>query len=128
MIRGLDPQAERNRIGEYLQARILESIQRAGAMSPLAFHGGTVMRFQYRLPRYSEELDFVLEGPRESYDPQRWLTSITAQFRREGYDTMTSLRDHGAVHVSPASSVCGATPTRCFRSGWRWIPARPQAP
>jgi hypothetical protein len=30
---------------EYLQARILASLQRAGAMIPLAFHGGTALRF-----------------------------------------------------------------------------------
>ncbi len=84
---------------EYLQARILEGLQRAGAMSPLAFQGGTALRFLYRLPRYSEDLDFTLEGPRESYDPRRWLTSIAAQFRREGYDATASLRDADAVHA-----------------------------
>ena len=70
LIRGLDPHAGRNVMREYLQARILEGLQRAGAMSPLAFQGGTALRFLYRLPRYSEDLDFALEGPRESYDPE----------------------------------------------------------
>lgn len=32
---------------EYLQARILGAMQRAGAMIPLAFHGGTALRFLY---------------------------------------------------------------------------------
>lgn len=68
-------------------------------MSPLAFQGGTALRFLYRLPRYSEDLDFALEGPRESYDPRRWLTSITGQFRREGYNAVASLRDAGTVHA-----------------------------
>ncbi|WP_420463792.1 nucleotidyl transferase AbiEii/AbiGii toxin family protein [Candidatus Palauibacter sp.] len=99
LVRGLDPQAARNVMREYLQARILEGLQRAGAMSPLAFHGGTALRFLYRLPRYSEDLDFALEGPRESYDPRRWLTSISRQFRREGYEAMASLRDAGSVHA-----------------------------
>lgn len=99
LVRGLDPQAGRNVMREYLQARILEGLQRVGAMSPLAFQGGTALRFLFRLPRYSEDLDFALEGPRESYDPRRWLTSITAQFRREGYDSMASLRDAAAVHA-----------------------------
>ena len=98
LVRGLDPQAGRNAMREYLQARILEGLQRAGAMSPLAFHGGTALRFLYRLPRHSEDLDFALEGPRESYDPRGWMTSIAAQFRREGYDISVSLRDAAAVH------------------------------
>ncbi|WP_428277260.1 nucleotidyl transferase AbiEii/AbiGii toxin family protein [Candidatus Palauibacter sp.] len=99
LVRGLDPHAGRNVMREYLQARILEGLQRVGAMSPLAFQGGTALRFLYRLPRYSEDLDFALEGPRESYDPRRWLTSIAAQFRREGYDARASLRDAEAVHA-----------------------------
>lgn len=100
LIRGLDAHAGRNVMREYLQARILEGLQRAGAMSPLAFQGGTALRFLYRLPRYSEDLDFALEGPRESYDPRRWLTSITRQFRREGYDATALLRDADPLHAA----------------------------
>ena len=51
----------RNLTREYLQARILGCLQRAGAMVPLAFHGGTALRFLYSIPRYSEDLGFALE-------------------------------------------------------------------
>lgn len=47
------PLAARNLACEYLQALILQSLQRAGAMTMLAFHGGTALRFIYSLPRYS---------------------------------------------------------------------------
>lgn len=40
-------------VREYLQMRILQSLQRAGAMIPLAFHGGTALRLLYNLPRFS---------------------------------------------------------------------------
>ena len=63
-----DPVRGRHVAREYLQARILGSMQRAGAMIPLAFHGGTALRFLYRIPRYSEDLDFALEGPVGQYD------------------------------------------------------------
>jgi predicted nucleotidyltransferase component of viral defense system len=52
-------------VREYLQARILESLQKSGAMIPLAFHGGTALRFLFSHGRYSEDLDFALEGNRE---------------------------------------------------------------
>jgi predicted nucleotidyltransferase component of viral defense system len=52
----------KNLVREYMQARILQSLQRAGAMIPLAFHGGTALRFLYASQRYSEDLDFSLEG------------------------------------------------------------------
>lgn len=62
------PTHARNLVREYIQARILESLQRAGAMIPLAFHGGTALRFLYAIPRYSEDLDFALEQAHAQYD------------------------------------------------------------
>lgn len=98
LVGGLDPLAGRNILREYLQARILEGLQRVGAMSALAFQGGTALRFLYGLPRYSEDLDFALEGARESYDLKAWMTGIARQFERENYHVTGSLRDRSAVH------------------------------
>ena len=50
----------RNTAREYLQARILLALQDHGAFADWAFVGGTALRFLYRLPRYSEDLDFSL--------------------------------------------------------------------
>ena len=44
LVRGLDSLVGRNVMREYLQARIMESLQRTGAMSALAFQGGTALR------------------------------------------------------------------------------------
>ncbi len=98
LVRGLGPLIGRNVLREYLQARILEGLQRVGAMSALAFQGGTALRFLYSLPRYSEDLDFALEGARESYDLKAWMTGVARQFQREGYEVAGSLRDRGNVH------------------------------
>ena len=62
------PAQARNITREYLQARILAALQRAGAMIPLAFHGGTALRFLYNSQRYSEDLDFALERAQTAYD------------------------------------------------------------
>ena len=97
LVRGLDPLAGRNIVREYLQARILEGLQRAGAMSALAFQGGTALRFLYALPRYSEDLDFALEGAPGSYDLKGWMTAVARQFEREGYTVTGSLRDRSVV-------------------------------
>ncbi|OGO32651.1 MAG: hypothetical protein A2Z16_16015 [Chloroflexi bacterium RBG_16_54_18] len=64
----LTPAQGRNLAREYLQARILGALQRAGAMIPLAFHGGTALRFLYAHGRYSEDLDFALESDPQYYD------------------------------------------------------------
>jgi predicted nucleotidyltransferase component of viral defense system len=63
-----DPVQGRNLKREYLQARILEGLQNAGAIIHLAFQGGTALRFLYAVPRYSEHLDFALEKPGAGYD------------------------------------------------------------
>lgn len=88
----------RNIAREYLQARILASLQRTGAMIPLAFHGGTALRFLFGHGRYSEDLDFALEGNREYYDFRRYLQEIRAEFTREGYAVEMKVSDKKPVH------------------------------
>ena len=88
----------RNLAREYLQARILAALQRTGAMIPLAFHGGTVLRFLYAHGRYSEDLDFALEGDRSGYDFRSYLQAIQAELSREGYSVELKVNDHKIVH------------------------------
>jgi hypothetical protein len=75
-----------NAMREYLQARVLAGLMRAGAMVPLAFHGGTALRFLYALSRHSEDLEFALEGNPAAFDLPKYLHSIEAEFHREGYE------------------------------------------
>lgn len=58
-----NPLRTRCLVREYLQARLLESFQSAGAFIPWAFQGGTALRFLYAVPRFSEDLDFALARP-----------------------------------------------------------------
>ncbi len=103
LVAGLDPLSGRNLLREYLQARVLEGLQRAGAMSSLAFQGGTALRFLYGLPRYSEDLDFALERRPVGGSPGRclreWLGAGARQLRREGYQVRVSVRDRSVVHA-----------------------------
>ena len=99
LVRGQDTMVGRNVAREYLQARILWGLQRAGAMSPLAFQGGTALRFLHGLPRYSEDLDFALEGRSDDYDLRGWMRAVARQLRREGYAVDGSVRDRGTVQT-----------------------------
>ncbi len=92
------PLMARNVMREYLQARVLACLQREGAMVPLAFHGGTALRFLYALPRHSEDLNFALEGKPSSYDLQRYVRAVETEFHREGYEVETRTSDERAVH------------------------------
>jgi predicted nucleotidyltransferase component of viral defense system len=88
----------RNVTRDYVQARILGVLQRAGAMVPLAFHGGTALRFLYAIPRYSEDLDFALERAPDTYDFRAYLQAIQAMFSREGYEVTLKVNDRKIVH------------------------------
>jgi hypothetical protein len=95
---GADATQGRNLVREYLQARILESLQRAGAMIPLAFHGGTALRFLYGIPRYSEDLDFTLERDRERYDLRSYLRTIRSALEAEAYVIDLRVSDRRVIH------------------------------
>ncbi len=87
----------RNVAREYLQARILGELQRAGAMIPLAFHGGTALRFLFGSARYSEDLDFALERPAREYDFRAYLRAIRSTFIAEGYQVKLKVSDQRTV-------------------------------
>ena len=98
LVRAADPVQARNVAREYLQARILGVLQHEGAMVPLAFQGGTCLRFVFALPRYSEDLDFTLEGDPTRYDLRAWLKAVRAELAREGYEIGLSVQDRRPVH------------------------------
>lgn len=93
-----NPVQARNQAGEYLQALILQSLQRSGAMIPLAFLGGTALRFLFNSLRYSEDLDFSLEGDPGSYDFHKYLDDIRGDLEAQGYTIAFKISDKKTVH------------------------------
>ncbi|MFQ5594820.1 MAG: nucleotidyl transferase AbiEii/AbiGii toxin family protein [Anaerolineae bacterium] len=99
LVRDLPTPAQgQNAAREYLQARILGALQRTGAMIPLAFHGGTALRFLYASARYSEDLDFALEQTVAQYDFQAYLRAIRTELTAEGYPVELKVSDQKVVH------------------------------
>ena len=92
-----DPVQARNQAREYLQALILQSLQRAGAMVPLAFHGGTALRFLYNSQRYSDDLNFALEGNAQDYDFHTELQGIRHDLEAQGYALSLKVSDQKTV-------------------------------
>ena len=54
---------------EMLQELILYALWREGFFNIAAFQGGTCLRILYGLPRFSEDLDFILQSPNPKF---RW--------------------------------------------------------
>jgi hypothetical protein len=98
LIQSSAPVEARNLTREYLQALILQSLQRSGAMTTIAFHGGTALRFLYSLPRYSEDLDFALERKSAPYDFRSYLQSIRKDMEAQGYAITLKVNDQKTVH------------------------------
>ena len=92
-----DPLQARNRIREYLQARILQYLQEQRLFRNWIFHGGTALRFLHRLPRYSEDLDFALSRPGEEKDFHDAVSQIPSWFAAEAYSTDLTIKSAKTV-------------------------------
>ncbi|MBN1273444.1 MAG: nucleotidyl transferase AbiEii/AbiGii toxin family protein [Candidatus Aminicenantes bacterium] len=80
-----NPLQARNRVREYLQARILQFVQEHGLFRNWIFHGGTALRFLYRLPRYSEDLDFSFNRRDKAMDFESAVSKVQPWFESEAY-------------------------------------------
>ena len=67
-------------------------------MIPLAFHGGTALRFLFSHGRFSEDLDFALEGDKANYRFREYLRSIQSTFTKENYQVNIRVQDSKIVN------------------------------
>jgi predicted nucleotidyltransferase component of viral defense system len=89
---------KRSVVREYLQARILQSLQENGAFLNWVFLGGTALRFLYSIPRYSEDLDFSLMESRHRLDFRRSLLDIKKRMEAEAYGVEVKVNDRKTVN------------------------------
>lgn len=61
---------------EILQEVALYLLWRAGFFAVAAFQGGTSLRILHKLPRFSEDLDFILVKPGKAFDWGRYLPQL----------------------------------------------------
>ncbi|MEJ2487318.1 MAG: nucleotidyl transferase AbiEii/AbiGii toxin family protein, partial [Anaerolineales bacterium] len=71
--------------------------QQQGAFLPMAFLGGTALRFLYRINRFSEDLDFSLVGKSESFQLNGYLTRLETDLSVEGYPTEIKVKTDRTV-------------------------------
>jgi predicted nucleotidyltransferase component of viral defense system len=87
----------RNMAREFLQSRVLLALQDHGVFADWAFVGGTALRFLYRLPRYSEDLDFSLVTPNRDAKFERRMASVRHALTAEAYDVDLKTRSRANV-------------------------------
>jgi len=71
-----NPVAEQQATKEILQEIALYALWRAGFFEVAAFQGGTSLRILHGLPRFSEDLDFVLKAPDSEFDWSPYLEQL----------------------------------------------------
>jgi len=84
-------------VREYLQARVLESLQDEGVFQRWAFVGGTALRFLFAIPRFSEDLDFSLIAPGDDPGLKTASVALKRVFEREGYRVEVKVSEHKTV-------------------------------
>jgi hypothetical protein len=83
-------------VREYLQARILESLQDKGVFLRWTFLGGTALRFLYGIPRFSEDLDFSLIQEKEAGFREA-MSAVKRALEPEGYRMEIKVNDRKTV-------------------------------
>jgi predicted nucleotidyltransferase component of viral defense system len=63
---------------EILQEVALYLLWRGGFFEVAAFQGGTSLRILHKLPRFSEDLDFILQQPNREFDWSRYLKTLVS--------------------------------------------------
>ena len=93
-----DPGQALNRLREYLQTLVLRSFHESEAFRPLAFVGGTALRFMHGLPRFSEDLDFSMVSA-EGYAGREWMAKVKRDLTLAGFEPEVTWNDRKAVHT-----------------------------
>ena len=76
---------QENALKEIAQEIALMALSRSGFFRVAAFQGGTCLRILFKLERFSEDLDFVLENPDKNFDWHTYIKTMQEEFSAYGY-------------------------------------------
>jgi predicted nucleotidyltransferase component of viral defense system len=82
--RAANPVKEEQALKEILQEVALYALWRAGFFEVAAFQGGTSLRILHKLPRFSEDLDFILKEPDSGFEWGGYLEQLVAGLQEFG--------------------------------------------
>lgn len=83
----------RNATLEVIQQITLAGLWRGGFFDKAAFYGGTCLRIFYDLPRFSEDMDFTLLNPQETFNLEDYFPYIVAEFNALGRDVTITKKE-----------------------------------
>src|SRR3990167_10024063 len=77
---------EENALKEILQEIALYALSTTDFFNQAMFHGGTSLRILYQLPRFSEDLDFILKHPNEKFRWEPYIEKMSKAFELFGVE------------------------------------------
>ncbi|PIR11626.1 MAG: hypothetical protein COV52_02375, partial [Gammaproteobacteria bacterium CG11_big_fil_rev_8_21_14_0_20_46_22] len=95
-------QAELNALKEISQEVALAGLARAGFFKHALFQGGTCLRIIHGLKRFSEDLDFILNTPNQSFKWEPYLAAIKTEFEAFGLSLSVTDRAKASDTVKKA--------------------------
>ena len=112
---------EEQAIKEIIQELALYSLWRAGFFEVAAFQGGTSLRIMYGLPRFSEDLDFVLIQPDPYFEWRPYLEKLLDGFQEFGLKSEVLDKSRMDQHIKKALLKDGSISNQLdlsFYRGW----------
>jgi predicted nucleotidyltransferase component of viral defense system len=85
-----------NAVHEIIQQIALAGLYRGGFFDCAAFYGGTCLRIFYGLQRFSEDMDFSLLQPDETFKLENYFDAIIAEFKALGREISITKKDKKA--------------------------------
>ncbi len=100
-IRTYNPQSKRDELNafkEIAQEITLLALSRSEFFKHGAFQGGTALRILYGLPRFSEDLDFILFNPTSNFLWHPFLNEIKLEF--ESFGLTAEVKDRSEANTA----------------------------
>ncbi len=82
---------------EILQEIVLLGLSRAGFFGHALFYGGTALRILYGLDRFSEDLDFSLIVPDESFDLSVYEDAVIEALHSFGFEVSIQIKKSDSI-------------------------------
>ena len=97
-----NPIEEENALKEIVQEIVLFALWRADFFEVAAFQGGTSLRILHGLPRFSEDIDFILLEPSLAFSWQPYLDSLTETCKEFGIEPEALDKSHMDKNIRSA--------------------------
>lgn len=103
------PQDYTNALKEIIQEVALVGLWRSKFFDEAAFYGGTALRILYNLDRFSEDLDFSLLAPNETFDLAPHLRAIQQELLAFGFHVDVTAKAKGKESAIQSAFLKGNT-------------------